>query len=132
MLEIQVVGAAIRDGDKILAAKRSEDMSNAFKWEFVGGKVEENETNEQALKREVNEELGIDIKVKEQIAIGYSEIKGNKIVLHIYEAEIIKGIPVASEHSKLEWVSIKDLMKRDWAEADIPACEKLISLYCCS
>lgn len=126
MTEIYVVGAAIIDGSKVLAAQRSRSMKTPLKWEFVGGKVEPGETHAQALIREVQEELGVRIGVKEHIATGYSTLGDKRIVLHVYEAELLDGTPTAREHERLEWVDLDKLMELDWAEADIPACNELV------
>lgn len=129
MKEINVVGAAIKDGDKFLAAQRSEKMNNPLKWEFAGGKTEPGETYEQALKRELWEELGIRVNVGDFLAVGYSETETVKITLYVYEARIIEGEPTAKEHKQITWINIRDLKTLDWAEADIPACEKLVEMY---
>ena len=126
MKEIDVVGAAIRDGNRILAAQRSEKMKSPLKWEFVGGKVEKNETHEAALKRELKEELGIDISVGDFIEKGCSIIEDKKINLYVYSAQILDGLPKVTEHAKILWVEIERMMELDWAEADIPACEQII------
>jgi 8-oxo-dGTP diphosphatase len=129
MVEIQVVGAAIREGTKVLAAQRSAKMNMPLKWEFAGGKVEENETHQQALKREVYEELGLIVEVLDFLAVGYSEINGKTIALYVYDSKIKGGEINMNEHSQIKWVEIRELEKLDWAEADIPACKKLIELY---
>jgi 8-oxo-dGTP diphosphatase len=129
MAEIQVVGAAIREGTKVLAAQRSAKMNMPLKWEFAGGKVEENETHQKALKREVYEELGLIIEVLDFLAVGYSEINGKTIALYVYDSKINGGEINMNEHSQIKWVEIRELDKLDWAEADIPACKKLIELY---
>lgn len=129
MKEIDVVGAAIKDGNRVLAAQRSETMISPLKWEFVGGKVEKNETHEAALKRELKEELGIDISVGDFIAKGSSIIEDKKINLYVYSAQILDGLPQITEHAKILWVEIEHMMELDWAEADIPACEHIIHGY---
>ncbi|MCX7708491.1 MAG: (deoxy)nucleoside triphosphate pyrophosphohydrolase [Clostridia bacterium] len=129
MKEIHVVGAAIREGKRILAAQRSEKMSAPLKWEFAGGKVEDGEAHQEALKRELQEELGIDIQVGEHLATGIVEDSNRKIILHVYEASILQGNPEAKEHSLLKWIDIKDIYQLDWAEPDIPACEILLRRY---
>jgi 8-oxo-dGTP diphosphatase len=129
MQEIHVVGAAIVSDDKVLAAQRSADMESPFKWEFVGGKIEKGETHTQALEREVEEEMGIKIKVNGFLATGVSNVDEKKIVLHVYEAEIIEGEPTAKEHAKLEWVELDEMSMLDWAEPDIPACKVLMKRY---
>lgn len=121
MKEIHVVGAAIiRDG-KVLAARRSAKMNEALKWEFAGGKVESGETHREALKREIFEELELDIEVGEHVADGFSVIGDKNIILHVYKARIVSGEPVPREHSELKWVDIRELQGLDWAKADQPA-----------
>ncbi|WP_010251946.1 (deoxy)nucleoside triphosphate pyrophosphohydrolase [Acetivibrio cellulolyticus] len=126
MKEIDVVGAAIKNGSKVLAAQRSEIMKSPLKWEFVGGKVEKDETHQAALKRELREELGIDISVGDFIAKGSSIVEDKKINLYVYDAQILEGLPQKREHAQIIWVDIERIMDLDWAEADIPACEQLL------
>lgn len=126
MEEIHVVGAAIIENNKILAAQRSEKMDNTCKWEFPGGKVEACETHCEALKRELKEELGIKVITGDHIATGYSVNNGNKIVLHVYKATIAEGYPKAIEHKELKWIDLPEMVDLDWAEADIPACRKIL------
>ncbi|MCX7748724.1 MAG: (deoxy)nucleoside triphosphate pyrophosphohydrolase [Clostridia bacterium] len=121
MQEIHVVGAAIREGDKFLVAQRSERMNSPLKWEFVGGKVEQEEKPESALKREVMEELGIGIDVGRFVASGTSIIGEKKIILHVYEARITEGKPMAKEHASLKWVKADEMKTMDFAEPDLPA-----------
>ena len=129
MCEIEVVGAAIVNGNKVLAAQRSEIMKSPLKWEFAGGKVHKNETHEAALKRELKEELGIDVGIGDFIAMGSSIVEDKKINLYVYSAQILDGVPKRSEHAKIMWIDIDKIMELDWAEADLPACEKLLDLY---
>lgn len=129
MQEIHVVGAAIMKGCSVLAAKRSMSMNTPFKWEFAGGKVESGESREEALAREIHEELGVRISVGNYVAEGSFETNGKKIVLHVYEAVMIDGEPAAKEHSELKWIEIDGLGELDWAEADIPACKELMKRY---
>ena len=129
MCEIEVVGAAIVNGNKVLAAQRSEIMESPLKWEFAGGKVHKNETHEVALKRELREELGIDAGIGDFIAMGSSVVEDKKINLYVYSAQILDGVPKRSEHAKIMWIDIDKIMELDWAEADLPACEKLRDLF---
>lgn len=129
MKEIHVVGAAILNGSKVLAAQRSHAMSAPMKWEFAGGKVEPGETHQQALQRELREELGIDADVGSFLATGSSDQGDRTILLHIYEAKIVRGEPVAREHARIRWVEIDGMGELDWAEADIPACKELMKRY---
>ena len=134
MLEIHVVGAAILEGGKVLAAQRSAKMYPPFKWEFAGGKVERGETHQQALSREIYEELGIKIKVGGFIAEGSFDDGDKRIVLYVYEASITEGLPVPREHSEIIWIEIDAMGSLDWAEPDIPVCRELMRKYgsiCC-
>lgn len=129
MKEIHVVGAAILKDNKVLAAQRSIKMKEPLKWEFPGGKVEVGETHQQALIREIYEELGVKISVGSLIASGSSQVNDKKIVLYVYRAEIAEGLPCASEHAQLRWLDINSVKGLDWAKADIPACIELIRLH---
>lgn len=129
MHEIEVVGAAIINGNKVLAAQRSEIMKLPLKWEFPGGKIQKGETHEEALIRELREELGIDISVSDFIAKGSSVVDNRLINLYVYSAKILKGIPQAREHARLMWTDIGNIMNLDWAEADLPACKQLLKNF---
>lgn len=129
MKEVHVVGAAILDGSAVLAARRSIAMSTPLKWEFAGGKVEEGESHEEALEREIFEELGVRITVRGFLADGVHESNDRRIFLHVYEAGIIDGKPEPMEHSELKWIEIDRLGELDWADADIPACKELMKRY---
>jgi 8-oxo-dGTP diphosphatase len=134
MREIHVVGAAILEGGRLLAARRSANMRQPFKWEFAGGKVEDGETHAQALAREIYEELGILVSIGGFIAEGAFDDGDKRILLYVYEASIIEGFPIPKEHSEIKWIEIDALGDLDWAEPDIPACRELIKRYgsiCC-
>lgn len=121
MKSISVVGAAvIRDG-LILAAKRGEKMSLPGKWEFPGGKVEPGETREQSLIRELNEELGIDVRVEQFVARGVVETADLRVELDVFICSITQGEPRAHEHAELRWLESAQLSDLEWAEADLPA-----------
>lgn len=131
MREIHVVGAAILENGKVLAARRSASMYPPFKWEFAGGKVEDGETHAMALAREIREELGISVSVGQFVALGIYDDEDRRIMLHVYEASITEGQPAPREHSEVRWVEVDELGALDWAEPDIPACKELIRRYGC-
>lgn len=134
MREIHVVGAAIIQDGKVLAAKRSAKMYPPFKWEFAGGKIESGETHKQALSREIHEELGILISVGVFAGQGVHDDGDRRIVLDVYEASITEGLPVPKEHSEIRWIEMDSLGSLDWAEPDIPVCRELMRKYgsiCC-
>ncbi|MBM4358474.1 MAG: (deoxy)nucleoside triphosphate pyrophosphohydrolase [Deltaproteobacteria bacterium] len=125
MTVIDVVGAAIRKDDRFLVAQRSATMSEPLCWEFPGGKVEEGETDEVALAREIREELDVMIEVKSLVGVGSVVRRDRTIVLRVYEAALIEGAPVAREHAQLRWFSRDEFGALDWAEADVPIVERL-------
>jgi 8-oxo-dGTP diphosphatase len=129
MNRVDVVGAAIIKDDKVLAAQRSPKMKSAYKWEFAGGKVEPGESHQEALVRELREELGITAEISDYIATGFTVSEGREIALHVYETRIVAGIPEAKEHMRLMWIKIPEIETLDWAEADLPACDELIRRY---
>lgn len=95
-------------------------MSLPNYWKFPGGKVEKGENHQQALVREIEEELGVEITVGEKITDTVHQYEEIKVHLHTYYCQLISGIPVAKEHKSLEWVTLDNLHMLKWAPADIP------------
>lgn len=117
---IQVVGAAIiNDSGEVLCAQRGYG-SLIGKWEFPGGKVEEGESDQVALAREIKEELNIDIEVRELIDENYNEYKDKNINLKVYKCRYISGEIKDIEHISVKWMKPSDMESLDWAEADRP------------
>ena len=127
---INVVAAVIHnDQNEILCALRSSVMALPNLWEFPGGKIEEGESHEIALVREIQEELGVHIKVGDKVEDTYYEYDTFTIQLTSYLARITAGDLKASEHAELRWLTINDLDELNWAPADIPAVEELKKLF---
>ncbi|MFB7142341.1 (deoxy)nucleoside triphosphate pyrophosphohydrolase [Gottfriedia sp. NPDC056225] len=125
--QVKVVGAVIRNNEnQILCALRSPEMSQPNSWEFPGGKIEDGEKPEEALAREIQEELGCEIIVSELIEDVIHEYPNIIVNLITYEAKIKWGIPIANEHEKIEWKEISELKELEWAQADLPTVEKLL------
>lgn len=122
MRQIYVVGAAIFDDqNRCLVTQRSAKMSNPLKWEFPGGKVEHGESPEDALAREIDEELGLVIDVGAFIAQGRAQVRDDlEVVLDVYRARMVRGQIRLAEHAQYQWVEIRDFGALDWAEADWP------------
>lgn len=113
-----MVGAAIvRDG-RVLAARRTAPASAAGRWEFPGGKVEPGETEADSLVREVEEELGVRIRVERWLA-GAQEIDG-RYLLRVALAVIEVGEPAPTEHDRVRWLAAAELDAVDWLDADRP------------
>jgi 8-oxo-dGTP diphosphatase len=119
-----VVGAVIRADNKVLVAQRASG-SLAGMWEFPGGKVESGETEQQALIREISEELSITIEVGSLIESTEFEVESTPYCLNCYWARVFFGEPSADEHHQIDWVSRLDLLQKDLAPADIPAAKKI-------
>ena len=117
---IHVVGAAIIRDRTCLVAQRGREMSLALKWEFPGGKVDDGESPEAALARELHEEFGVDVEVHELVGEGTSEVAGRRIWLEVYRAEITSGSLTLHEHEAVRWVGSHEIDELDWAEADVP------------
>jgi len=129
MKHYTVVAAIIKNNDKILCMQRGiskfDYISN--KYEFPGGKVENNETEENAIKREIREELCIDITVhKKYISIEHT-YPDFKITMHCYTCCTNDISLTLTEHIDYKWLKKNELKELDWAEADIPVIEKLIN-----
>lgn len=119
---IPVVCAIIERDGLVLCALRSKHMSLPGKWEFPGGKLEANELPEEALIREINEELNIEIKIIEALPIAEHAYVPEKIIQLIpYRCVTVSDeTPTPTEHSELRWMKKDDLLQLDWAAADIP------------
>ena len=124
--QIEVVGALIRDHESILIARRG---SGAHKnmWEFPGGKVDDGESHKQALKREIKEELNVEVEVYELVKSVSFEIDGYSYILHGYLAELRYGEINLDFHSEFAWVPIDQIMQYELAPADIPIAEEIMN-----
>ena len=124
---VHVVGAIIENEDgEILCALRGPEMTLPNYWEFPGGKIEEGESKEEALIREIDEELGCRIKVLKHVDDTTYEYEKVIVRLETFLSRIIEGVPEVSEHAEIKWVPRKELKTLNWAPADIPAIEKLL------
>ena len=119
-----VAGVFIEDG-QILLFKKRPGLSNAGLWEFPGGKIEEHETPPEALKREIAEELGIQVEVHEHIRDSFFA-KANKVIqLMAYRVQLIDGQIQLKDHDAHRWFSFHEVKSKDLAPADIPIFEHL-------
>ena len=126
---IPVVCAIIEQDDLVLCALRSEHMSLPGKWEFPGGKLELNELPEEALIREIKEELNIEIRIVESLPVAeHAYVPEKTIQLIPYRCVIVsEQKPSATEHAELRWVKKDELLQLDWAAADIPIVKYLVN-----
>ena len=125
-----IVSCAIiedRDGN-VLATQRSPTMSLPLKWEFPGGKVEPNETPEQAIMREIMEELNIEIEIKSRLEEVIHEYPTFNITLIPFICNYIAGELKLYEHNQFLWLSPDTLLDLDWAAADVPIVKHYLKL----
>ena len=118
MNPIDVVAAIIKREDYYLLAKRSKDKYMGLKWEFPGGKVEQNESFKEALSREILEELNVKIEIHNKVAEERYQDEEINIVLHYYLCTLIDTNIVLSEHEAIEWVKKQDFLKYEFVPGD--------------
>jgi 8-oxo-dGTP diphosphatase len=118
---VVVVGAALFDQGRLLAARRSAPPELAGRWELPGGKVESGESAEKALVRELHEELGIHAEPLEPVP-GEWPLPRPGYVLQVWTARILSGTPEPLEdHDQLRWLTPDDIDSVDWLDQDRPA-----------
>ena len=113
-----VVAAIIKKGNLYLVTQRNKDKYMGLKWEFPGGKVEANETLQEALTREIYEELNININVYEKIAEERYKDSEINIVLHYFLCSIKDGVISLNEHEAMQWADKTDFDKYDFVVGD--------------
>ena len=110
----------------ILIAQRKRGSSQGLKWELPGGKIENNESPDECLKRELLEELGIETEIIGFFTSNMHHYKDIAIELLAFNVKHIGGDFTLSSHEQVQWVNVKNLKEYDFAEADIPIIEKLV------
>lgn len=115
---VDVVGALIKDKGRYLICQRLKDDHFGSMWEFPGGRVEEGESKEEALKREIAEELGVEIKIGDFVSVFEDEIPSLKIIVHFYRASILRGEIQRIECQDFKWLSPEDAAKLNLAPVD--------------
>ncbi len=123
--EVEVVAAVIKKGDLFYVVQRPFKGEVGGKWEFPGGKLEPNESKEDALKREIKEELNIVINIDNFIMSSKHEYKSFIIHLHFFICSIIVGQPKLKEHIDQKWVTKEEILNIDLAEADLAVLNKI-------
>ena len=113
-----VVAAIIKKDNLYLIAQRNKNKYMGLTWEFPGGKVESNETFHEALSREIQEELNIQINVHEKIAEEKYKDDQIDIILHYYLCSEKSGTTILNEHENIAWVEKQDFDKYDFVEGD--------------
>lgn len=114
----EVVCAVIIKDNLVFCTRRDGKGECANKWEFPGGKIEPGETKEEALLREIKEELNSEIKIKKYLTTIFHEYNTFNLTMHVYICELINDNPVLMVHNESIWCEKKKLKALDFAEAD--------------
>ena len=122
---IRVTAAIIRRPGQILLARRQTGDHLAGHWEFPGGKIEDGETPEECLARELEEEFGVGAKIGRFVASSRYAYDEREIELLAYEAQLAPGAWNLNSHDEVRWVPTDGLLSQDLAPADIPIAEAL-------
>lgn len=125
---LNVVCAIVLFDDKVLVTQRSEQMKLPLKWEFPGGKLEENESEIDCIKREIREELNIEIDILKRISNSIYDYGFFEINLIPFIANFKSGNIKLTEHKDFKLLHKLELMNLDWAEADISVVEEFLKL----
>ena len=121
---ITVVAALIEKDNKYLIARRSTGSQDVLgKWEFPGGKVEKDETEEHAIEREIKEEFEMDIKAIRFLTNNVCEYPSKTIDLRLYECKYLSGVFHLHDHSEYLFVDKNEIINYDLCPADIPLAE---------
>lgn len=128
MSVLKVTCAIIYFGDKVLVVQRSENMSVPLKWEFPGGKLDLNESEEDCIKREIKEELNIEISLLNRLTPSLFNYPSVSIELIPFLANYSEGEITLKEHKRYLLLTKQELSNLDWAEADLPILKELLSL----
>ena len=123
-----VVAAAIFRDNRVLCVQRPKHTKEykSLKWEFPGGKIEVSESREEALVREIREELSVDIEVSEFLLTVEHTYPDFHLTMHVFKCVLDQGEITLNEHVALKWLSVDELDQLDWAAADIPVVKSLM------
>lgn len=129
MKHIEVVAAIIINDNKILCVQRSENKLPYIskKFEFPGGKMEVGETKEETIKREILEELKMEIQVQEEFLTVTHEYPDFILTMHSFICSCKNQDVTLTEHIAFKWLFKNELAPLDWAAADVPIVNKLIN-----
>jgi 8-oxo-dGTP diphosphatase len=118
MKPTDVVAAIIKKDNLYLVAQRNRDKHMGLKWEFPGGKVDPGETLQEALVREIYEELNIDINIHEKLAEKRYKDNEINIILHYFLCTIKNGVINLNEHEAMEWADKENFNQYDFVKGD--------------
>ena len=129
MKTIQVAAAVIVDGSRIFATQRGYGPYKDW-WEFPGGKIEQGETSEDALRREILEELDTVIEIERKLTTVEYDYPEFHLHMECFLAKIIKGDLVLKEHEASKWLSLNETDSLKWLPSDLQVIDALKSEQC--
>lgn len=124
MKQIEVVAAIIHHDGAYFATQRGYGEFEGM-WEFPGGKIEPGESREDALKREIQEELGVDIYIKELLCTTEYDYPTFHLTMHCYLCSVASGEIELQEHKSAQWLTAETLDTIEWLPADKDVIDKL-------
>lgn len=125
MKRIEVVAAIIERDGKYLATQRGYGDWRGY-WEFPGGKIEPGEAREEALVREIREELRMEIVPCQHLCTTEYDYPTFHLTMHCYLCRITEGSPTLTEHLSARWLSTEELHSVEWLPADVAVAKKLL------
>ncbi|WP_247232344.1 (deoxy)nucleoside triphosphate pyrophosphohydrolase [Telluribacter sp. SYSU D00476] len=126
-LVVKVPCAVIEHEGKVLAAQRSATLSLPLKWEFPGGKLEEDETEEEALNREILEELNVEVEIGVRLPLSIRDDGWREIQLVPFVCQLLTFDIQLIDHEEIRWLTPDQMYDLDWAEADYAIIENYLA-----
>ncbi len=126
---IHVTCAIIEKDGLVLAAKRGPSMSMPGTWEFPGGKIMDGETLEACIKREIMEELGVDVTLTAALSPSTHAYPGLTVTLYPFRCTMDSSTIILLEHAEIRWMRPSDLPTLNWADADVPVVRNFLNLF---
>ena len=125
----EVVAALIWQNGKFMICQRPAHKARGLLWEFVGGKVEPNETKEEALIRECREELAVTLSVGDVFMYVTHEYPDLTVHLTLFNATISEGVPRMLEHNDIQWITPREIPSYDFCPADVEILARICEVY---
>ena len=126
MKKIEVVAAIIHKGNYYLATQRGYGYFEGM-WEFPGGKIENGESREDALKREIKEELDVEVKIEKFLCTVDYDYPNFHLTMHCYHCRVSDGVIKLLEHLSAKWLTKDELKQVEWLPADVEVVKRLLS-----
>ncbi len=122
---MHVAVGLLLDRDRVFLTRRAADAHQGGKWEFPGGKLDDNEPVETALRRELREELGIDVRAAQPWMQVRHRYPDREVLLDVWRITVWNGVPHGREGQEARWVSVRELSELDFPAADLPILRRL-------